>query len=99
MLIYNVTVNIDDDIHEEWLNWMKDDHIPQVMKCGLFEHSKMLKVLADDKGHTYSIQYNCTTMDKLETYFANHAPKLQQDHLNKFKDKFVAFRTILEEVE
>ena len=98
MLIYNVTVNIDDEVHEEWLQWMKSDHIPEVMKCGLFKSNMMLKVLADDEGHTYSIQYRCESEYKLKDYFENHAPRLQHEHTEKYKDKFVAYRTILEEV-
>ncbi|MBL4657462.1 MAG: DUF4286 family protein [Flavobacteriales bacterium] len=98
MLIYNVTVNIDDDVHSEWLSWMKEEHIPKVMACGLFSDNRILKVLADDEGHTYSIQYRCASMDTLETYFNEHAPALQDEHTARYKDKFVAFRTILEEV-
>lgn len=99
MIIYNVTVNIDEDVHEEWLDWMKSEHIPKVLKCGLFEGNKILKVLADDEGHTYSIQYECTSLEKLEKYLEHHAPDLQKEHLNRYKEKFVAFRTVLEEVE
>ncbi len=69
MLVYNVTVNIDDEVHEEWLRWMKSGHIPEVMKCGLFESSQMLKVLADDEGNTYSILYRCESQEKLKVYF------------------------------
>lgn len=98
MLIYNVTVNIDEDVHDEWLSWMRQTHIPRVMKCGLFETNKMLKVLADDEGHTYSIQYTCSSLENLENYFSEHAPLLQKEHTDRFADKFVAFRTILEEV-
>ncbi|MBL4752746.1 MAG: DUF4286 family protein [Flavobacteriales bacterium] len=98
MLIYNVTVNIDDDVHEDWLAWMQGEHIPEVMKCSLFESNKMFKVLTDDEGHTYSIQYRCDSQNKLNRYFEEYAPKLQEEHSNRYKDKFVAFRTILEEV-
>jgi len=99
MLIYNVTVNIDEDVHQDWLEWMKTAHIPEVMKCGLFVSHNLLKVMADDDGHTYSIQYKCESEAKLEEYFDQHAPRLQEDHLKRYKDKFVAFRTILEEVD
>ena len=55
------------------------------------------KVLVDDTdGITYSFQYKCQSMDKLEEYYADHAPALQRDHAKKYKDKFVAFRTLLE---
>ena len=36
MYIYNVTVNVSDDVHIEWLKWMKETHIPDVMKTGCF---------------------------------------------------------------
>ena len=98
MFIYNVTVNIDDSVHEEWLSWMKEQHIPEVMECGLFHSNAMLKVLSDDEGQTYSIQYRCESEEKLQEYFDKHAPRLQKAHMDKYKDKFVAFRTILKEV-
>jgi hypothetical protein len=31
------------------------------------------------------------------TYQEKHAPALQKDHYDRYKDKFVAFRTLLKE--
>ncbi|MBT3647331.1 MAG: DUF4286 family protein [Flavobacteriales bacterium] len=100
MIIYNVTVKIDNDVHDDWLEWMKDIHIPQVLETGYFEGNLMAKVLVDDDdGVTYSIQYRCLDMKRLEEYYESHAPRLQKDHAERYKDKFVAFRTLLEVVE
>lgn len=97
MLIYNVTVNIDDSVHEEWLKWMKDHHIPSVMATGYFLENKICRVLVDEEsGKTYSIQYTCANMEDLQEYQAKEAPKLQKEHTERYKDKFVAFRTVLE---
>ena len=41
MILYNITVNIDHDIHQEWLVWMKDIHIPDVLSTGLFIENKI----------------------------------------------------------
>jgi len=100
MIIYNVTININHDVHDEWLKWMKEEHIPEVLKTGLFTEWKMLRLLgdADSGGTTYAIQYTCDTMEDYEKYRQEYAPALQQATLNKFKDKFVAFRTLLETV-
>lgn len=97
MIIYNVTVNIENDVREEWLRWMKEIHIPDVMNTGYFIENKICKVLVDEEqGTTYSIQYTCETMDHLKEYQRQHAPRLQKEHADKFADKFVAFRTLLE---
>ncbi|HET6244180.1 MAG: DUF4286 family protein [Bacteroidetes bacterium] len=99
MIIYNVTVNIENDVREEWLKWMKEVHIPNVMSTGLFIENRMLKVLVDEEsGTTYSIQYTCKRMEDIQIYQRDHAPQLQKEHIEKYKGKFVAFRTLLEVV-
>ncbi len=99
MIVYNVTVKVENDVHEEWLSWMKETHIPEVMETGLFAANNMMKVLVDDEdGVTYSIQYKTTSWENLKEYQDKHAPLLQKKHTEKYQGKFVAFRTLLEEV-
>ena len=101
MILYNVTVNISPDVHDEWLEWMKAKHIPDVLATGLFIDGKIFKIKSTQpgEGDTYSIQYFCKNMEDYEKYQKEHAPALQQEHTEKYKDKFSAFRTILELVE
>lgn len=95
--IYNVTVNIEADVHEQWLRYMKEEHIPEVMKTGCFVDSQILKVLfVDDIGHTYSLQYKFLEMSDIEKYQKEFAAGLQADHKIKFGEKTTAFRTLLE---
>jgi len=97
MYIYNVTINRCNCSHDEWLKWMREVHIPDVMSTGCFVDSRMLKILnVEDEGTTYSVQYTFLNMSDIEEYKAKHGPRLQKDALDKFKDKFVAFRTLLE---
>jgi hypothetical protein len=97
MIIYNVTVNVDASVHDEWFTWMQDVHIKDVMKTGMFSDSRMLKVLNEENGgHTYSIQYTCNSMKEFTQYEELFAPALRAEVNLKYKDKFVAFRTLLE---
>ena len=100
MIIYNVTVNINHDAHDAWLEWMQEEHIPDVMKTGMFVESRMLRLLgdADSGGTTYAIQYTAATMADYERYKNEFAPALIKEAGDKFKDKFVSFRTLLETV-
>lgn len=101
MILYNVTVNVEEDIHEEWLQWMQEVHIPDVMATGLFAENRIFKILSkypEETGVTYSIQYLAQTLDDYDTYQREHAPRLQQEHTSRYEGKFVAFRTILEQV-
>ena len=97
MIIYNVTINIDNDVQEEWLKWMKESHIPEVMNTGLFIEYRICKVLVqEESGTTFSVQYTCEGMENLDKYQKEFAPRLQKAHSDKFEGKFVAFRTLLE---
>ncbi|HET7818471.1 MAG TPA: DUF4286 family protein [Bacteroidia bacterium] len=96
MYIYNVTVAIDSSIHNDWLKWMKEVHIPDVMNTGFFTENRICKVVTDETDITYAIQYLFHKMDDLAAYQKEHAPRLQNEHTEKFKGKFAAFRTILE---
>lgn len=99
MIIYNVTISIDHEVQEEWLRWMKQVHIPEVMSTGLFIDNKILRVLnVDDTGATFSVQYSLNAMADYEKYQQEFAPRLQAEHTQRYKDKFVAFRTLLEVV-
>lgn len=97
MIIYNVTVNVDVDVHEQWLEWMKHTHIPEVMATGLFLDNRLCRVLADDEGGiTYAIQYTCADMTTYERYRSEHAPRMQAETQKLYAGRFAAFRTLLE---
>ena len=97
MIIYNVTVSIDEDVHDEWLKWMHEVHVPDVMNTGLFIESRISRILAEEEGgKSYSIMYLCESQETLDKYQEEHAPKLQEEHTRRYQGKFAAFRTLLE---
>lgn len=98
MIIYNVTCNIDESIHDQWLQWMQQTHIPEVLATGKFSSGRLVKVLVEEEmgGVTYSIQYTTDSREKLQKYYDEDAPRLRQEGLRLFADKMLAFRTELE---
>ena len=101
MVVYNVTVKIDNAAKEDWLRWMREDHIPKVMATGAFLSYRLNRVLSleDTDGTTFAIQYLCADMSTLHHYQVHQAPTLQKEHAERYKDQFVAFRTVLEVLE
>jgi len=101
MIVYNLTINIDSSVEKDWLEWMKKSHIPDVMMTGMFKEYKLFRLLGDGEsgGQTYCVQYICESLDKFQQYEDIYAPSLRSDYNNRYKDKFVAFRTLLESVD
>lgn len=99
MIIYNVTVSVDMEVHEMWLAWMRNTHLPEVMATGLFLESRIARVLAEgDSGMTYAVQYTLTDMASYEHYRDKHAKRLQAESEKYYGGKAIAFRTLLEVV-
>lgn len=101
MVLYNVTVNIDKEVEQDWIGWMKETHIPEVMDTGFFTEYRMMKMLSqaeDETGTTYAVQYLADTLGQLETYLNTVAPKIQKKSIIRYGTKMAAFRTVLEEV-
>lgn len=100
MMLYNVTVNVDSEIHEDWLAWMQSSHIPEVMATGCFLKYKICRLIRSaEEGTTYSIQYFCESSKELHQYQIKHAPRLQKDYLERYGEKVLAFRSLLEVIE
>ncbi|MCF6350363.1 MAG: DUF4286 family protein [Flavobacteriaceae bacterium] len=97
MYIYNVTINIEEAVHDKWLKWMQEKHIPEMLNLGKFHKALMTRVIEERKeGITYSIQYTTDSKETLEKYYNKEAKKMRQKSIQLFAGKFVAFRTELE---
>lgn len=101
MYIYNVTINVDETIHDEWLAWMTETHIPNVLSTGKFIKAILSQVLVkeDMGGITYSIQFTCESKELLFSYYQKDAPQLRQTLIKKYGNKFGAFRTEMKVVQ
>ncbi|MFZ1705544.1 MAG: DUF4286 family protein [Saprospiraceae bacterium] len=97
-IVYNVTVKIEKQSAQDWLLWMQEVHIPDVMKTGCFLSYRMTKIVEepDEHGIGFAIQYIAEDIQTFEKYQNNFAKQLQQEHSEKYQNKYVAFRTLLE---
>jgi len=100
MIVYNVTVKVDNTILKDWLIWI-EKHMPEVVNTGCFVSSSFFELLdpKTDVNRTFVIQYFAENMKEYEKYVSDFAPKLREDGMQKFGDNFVAFRSILQKMD
>lgn len=99
MIIYNVTISVDEALQEQWLVWMRDTHVPDVLATGHFLDARICRVMSDDEGSvSYAVQYTCTDMASYELYDTLHAPRLRAESEKYYGGRAIAFRTLLEVV-
>ena len=99
MIIYSVTVAIEDSVEQDWLDWMKRVHVPDVVGTGCFSECRIHKVLESGGGEqSYVLQYRCRSLEEYHRYRDNFAAALQKDHTDRFAGRFRASRQLLEEL-
>ena len=101
MILYNVTVKIDESIHSSWLKWMKEEHIPEVLETGMFKEAKFWKLLNIDEGEglTYAVQYLADSIEDYQRYVEVFSSDMRKRGMDKWGDRFIAFRTVMELVQ
>lgn len=100
MLIFNTTLKVEHDIHDEWLEWMKQVHIPAFMKTGKFIDQRMCRLLGVDEsdGLTYSLQLSVPDMRSFHKFQEEDAYHLQKVRYERYASKILTFSTLMEKV-
>lgn len=101
MIIYNVTIKVEGSIADQWLKWMLEEHIPDVMKTGCFSSNKVVRLLEVDEseGPTYAIQYNAESKADYNRYIQLHANTMRDQSFAKWGNRFIAFRSVMQVIQ
>jgi Domain of unknown function (DUF4286) len=100
MILYNVTIKVDNSIVDEWLNWLSSEHIPEVIATGCFTGHTLCRLLETDEeeGPTFSVQYKANSRADYDRYIENFADTMRKKSFDKWGNKFIAFRSVMEVV-
>ena len=98
MIVYNVTSKVDHSIAVLWLNWMKQEHIPEIIATGCFTHATILHMIETDEtdGITYAVQYHAESKTLYNRFIEEYATLLSNKATGKWGSKYIAFRSVLQ---
>jgi hypothetical protein len=101
MIIYNVTVKVEQTIADAWLNWLLNEHIPDILKTNCFTDYKVVRLLEvdDSEGPTYAIQYHAESKADYNRYTEQYADQMRRKSFEKWGDRFIAFRSVMQVVK
>ena len=91
MIIYNVTTKMDHSITTEWLKWIKDEHIPDIVATGCFSHAVVLRLVEVDEteGPTYAVQYHAPDKESYNRYIQEFAERMRKKAFDKWGNMFI----------
>jgi len=97
-IVYNTTIKIDPQIEKEWIDWQKNEHIPEIMATGLFSDFKFFRLLEQDEtaGPTYVVQYFSLSIEHYKKFINEFATLLSKKSFAKWSHQFISFHTVIE---
>ncbi|MEI9809585.1 MAG: DUF4286 family protein [Bacteroidota bacterium] len=100
MIVYNVTTKVDHSIADAWLRWLKEEHIPDLVATGCFTQAAILQIIETDntEGLTYAVQYHAQSMASYHRYIEQYADDMRKKVIDKWGNKFISFRTVMQSV-
>jgi hypothetical protein len=100
-IIYNVTIKVEASISEAWLQWLQQEHIPEVLATGCFHRARTVRLLEVDEseGPTYAVQYEASSRADYNRYIERHAVTLRDRSFQKWGNAFIAFRSVMQVVD
>jgi hypothetical protein len=98
MFIYNVTIKVEGAIADAWLEWLKNEHVPEVLATQCFSEAKIVKLLEleDAEGPTYAVQYTAESKALYNRYLEKYAAELRQKSFDVWGNRFIAFRSLMQ---
>ncbi len=101
MIIYNITVKVDWSVAEDWVKWMQEIHIPDVLNTRCFEKHQLVRLLQVDEteGPTYATQYYVLALSQYDYYLQHYAPYFRRQIKEKWGEKYIDFCTLMQVVE
>lgn len=96
-VIYNVTIKVDQAIADEWLQWLKEEHIPDIIRTGCFTQATILQLLEvdDSEGPTYAVQYQADSREQYNRYIQAFSDEMRKKGTDRWGGRFIAFRSVM----
>jgi hypothetical protein len=100
MVIYEVNLTINSDIYSQFQLWLRN-HITEMLQFPGFIKASILKQEQKNKPEQeeLTVQYQLENRTALETYFIQFAPRMREEGIKLFNNKFSAERRIFEVVQ
>jgi hypothetical protein len=97
MIIYNITYAVPHLIREAWLEWMRTEHIPEILATACFQRHSLLQLLEVDESEfrTYALQLHATEESAYRTYLQQFATQLRKRANDKWGEQVIGFRTLM----
>ena len=95
--VYNISFQIDPNMQEQWVLWMKSKFIPMIIATDCFVDHKFYELaITQDQAPTYTLQLFAQTPEKLTQYQDTHSTVLLDEMQASWGEQCFHFVTTMQ---
>jgi hypothetical protein len=100
MIIYNTTFHIEECIQQDFIEYIRQNVIPQATKSGLLTSPRFSRIFGEEeeKGFSYALEFATESVSTLEKWNKAESTAVITPLIEKFGDKVVGFSTVMQVV-
>lgn len=102
MIVFNTTFHVEEEIHEEFVEYMLQHFIPMSTKSGLLTSPRLSRVFGkeeEEAGHSFAMEFQTADLIALEQWNKEESGRVYAPLLERFKEKMVGFSTVMQTIE
>lgn len=101
MIIFNTTYHVEDEVHSDYLTFIRDSFIPKALESGFLMEARLARIVPqyNEPGTSYSLQFRVKNSDTLQFWLNESGDLLNKALVDKFGNKVLSFVTLLEEMD
>jgi len=103
MVQYQVVISVRSEVFPQYLNWLKTEHIKEVLETPGFLKAELLSGKAgsavESSSQEVQVFYTVQSEEFLKSYLADRALKLREKGMEKFPGQFSAHRIVWKDLE
>jgi hypothetical protein len=100
MIVFNTTFHVEEEIHEEFVEYMLQSFIPMSTRSGLLTSPRLARVHGkeEDEGVSFAMEFQVASLFTLEQWNKEESSSVYSPLLEKFKEKLAGFSTVMETI-
>jgi hypothetical protein len=98
MIIYNITTQVLWAIHDQWMNWFRNEYLPAILATGLFSHYQLTRLLEvnEDEGPTYAVQLYTGSLELFYNFREEYAEDFENIQRETWGNNVYSFPSLME---
>ena len=101
MIVFNTTFHVEEDIQEDFIEYMLQEFIPASTKSGLLKFPRLARVFGkeEDEGLSFAMEFQVADVVMMEKWNTEESNKVFAPLMDKFKEKMIGFSTLMQTID